>query len=212
MGCDAAKEQNLPTLLCFFETNNDEQKEFCIKLKDSFQHEKSIKYEIRSSVEPFSVKLKIKNFIYDIKTEYNTSIKSYLKEHPEASKGFAELKVKYLQEYGKTPDLPKAALKRAGVSYPQQNTESNQSQKPESETKETGDKYETNRVVDENSSAKEITESIKSGDITVLDAIKICKETAYKAIFNDPDLFHKNSVIAKLYINENRKDLKTESL
>ena len=27
MGCDAAKEQNLPTLLCFFETNNDEQKD-----------------------------------------------------------------------------------------------------------------------------------------------------------------------------------------
>ena len=70
MGCEQAKEQNLPTLLCFFETNNDGQKEFCIKLKDSFQHEKSIKYEIRSSVEPFSVKLKIKNIIYDIKTEY----------------------------------------------------------------------------------------------------------------------------------------------
>ena len=75
MGCAEAKENNLPTLLCFFEPENQEQKMFCIRLKDSFQHEKSIKYEIRSVVnEPFAIKIKIKNNIYDInKTFVNNS-------------------------------------------------------------------------------------------------------------------------------------------
>ena len=45
-------------------------KEFCLKLKDSFRYEKAIRYEIKSSTEPFSVKLKIKNIIYDIATDY----------------------------------------------------------------------------------------------------------------------------------------------
>jgi len=39
----------LPTLLCFFECGNKEQKQYCIKLKDNFRHEKSIRFEIKSS-------------------------------------------------------------------------------------------------------------------------------------------------------------------
>ena len=70
MGCEQAKESNLPTLYCFFEPGKEEQKQFCLKLRDSYQHEKGIRYEIRSSIEPFSIKLKIKNFLYDITTTY----------------------------------------------------------------------------------------------------------------------------------------------
>ena len=54
----------------FFEPGKEEQKQFCLKLKNSYQHEKGIRYEIRSSIEPFSIKLKIKNFLYDITTTY----------------------------------------------------------------------------------------------------------------------------------------------
>jgi len=39
----------LPILLCFFECGNEEQKQYCIKLKDNFQHEKAIKFEIKSN-------------------------------------------------------------------------------------------------------------------------------------------------------------------
>ena len=70
MGCEETRNSNLPVLMCFFQIGNDEQKEFCIKLKDSFHYEKAIRYEIKSSTEPFSVKLKIKNIIYDIARDY----------------------------------------------------------------------------------------------------------------------------------------------
>ena len=53
MGCEETRNSNLPVLMCFFQIGNDEQKEFCIKLKDSFRYEKAIRYEIKSSTEPF---------------------------------------------------------------------------------------------------------------------------------------------------------------
>ena len=70
MGCGETKNSTLPFLMCFFEFNNEKQKEFCIKLKDSCSHQKSIRYEIRESNEPFSIKLKLGNNIYNIKTVY----------------------------------------------------------------------------------------------------------------------------------------------
>ena len=70
MGCEETRNSNLPVLMCFFQIGNDEQKEFCIKLKDSCSHQKSIRYEIRESNEPFSIKLKLGNNIYNIKTVY----------------------------------------------------------------------------------------------------------------------------------------------
>ena len=51
----------------------NEQKEFCLKLKDSFRYEKAIRYEIKSTNEPFSIKLKIKNIIHDITTDFINS-------------------------------------------------------------------------------------------------------------------------------------------
>ena len=73
MGCEEAKESNFPVLMCFFQIGNEEQKEFCLKLRDSIHHEKTIKYEIKSTAEPFSIKLKIKNIIHDISTTYTNN-------------------------------------------------------------------------------------------------------------------------------------------
>ena len=61
MGCDETKNVDYSVLLCFFEVGNEEQKEYCLKLKDNFQHEKSIRFEIKSTPGvPFSIKFKLK--------------------------------------------------------------------------------------------------------------------------------------------------------
>ena len=74
MGCNEVKDANLPVLMCYFEPNNESQKEYCLKLKDNFHHEQSIKYEIKSTADnPFCVKFKIKANIYDIQKEFNDS-------------------------------------------------------------------------------------------------------------------------------------------
>ena len=71
MGCKEIGDKDFPVLICFFEPNNDQQKDYCLKLKDSFKYEKPIKYEIRSNrIDPFSIRLKKKNKIYDIQTNY----------------------------------------------------------------------------------------------------------------------------------------------
>ena len=74
MGCDNAKEKNYPVLLCFFETGNEEQKQYCIHLKDNFKHEKAIRFEIKSSpgVE-FSVKFKLNGKIHEIQSNFDSS-------------------------------------------------------------------------------------------------------------------------------------------
>ena len=71
MGCGEAKDE-VPCLLCFFEFGNENQKNFCLKLKDNFKHEQSIRFEIKSAPEvKFSVQFKYKGKIYDILTTYN---------------------------------------------------------------------------------------------------------------------------------------------
>ena len=73
MGCGESKEK-LPTLLCFFETGNEEQKNYCLKLKDNFKHEKPIRFEIKSSPGVnFSIKFKIKEKLYNIESVFNDS-------------------------------------------------------------------------------------------------------------------------------------------
>ena len=47
MGCCGGKKDKYPTLICFFETKNEEQKAYCIKLKDNFKSEKTIRFEIK---------------------------------------------------------------------------------------------------------------------------------------------------------------------
>ena len=74
MGCNDAKETNYPTLLCFFETGNEEQKDYCIKVKDNFQHERAIRFEIKSSPGVnFAVKFKINGKIHDIQESFDPS-------------------------------------------------------------------------------------------------------------------------------------------
>ena len=71
MGCDADKERKIPILLCDFEKGNDDQKDYCLKLKDNFQHKKTIKYQIKSADE-FSVKFKLNGKIYNIQNIYDS--------------------------------------------------------------------------------------------------------------------------------------------
>jgi hypothetical protein len=72
MGCAQATET--PTLICFYEQGNNEQKDYCIKLKDNFKYEKTIKFEIKSVPQVnFSVKFKVNGRLHVIQTEYNNS-------------------------------------------------------------------------------------------------------------------------------------------
>ncbi len=70
-GCNEVKSQ-ISTIICFFETGKEEQKNYCLKLKDNFHHEKTVRYEIKSSPgKEFSVQLKYKGKIYNIQSIFN---------------------------------------------------------------------------------------------------------------------------------------------
>ena len=93
MGCNEAKDIALPTLICYFEPDNEQQKTYCLNLKDNFHHEQSIRYEIKStSSDPFAVKFKIKDKIYDIQTEFNDSVEEMNKALNEMYKKLDEYK------------------------------------------------------------------------------------------------------------------------
>ncbi len=65
---------NIPTLICSFEQSNEEQKAYCIKLKDNFLHEKSIKFEIKSVPQVnFSIKFKVNGKIHEIQNTFDNS-------------------------------------------------------------------------------------------------------------------------------------------
>ena len=67
MGCTDPKDKNMITLLCFYETGNELQKNYCLKLKENYQGEKPIKYEIKQIPQvPFGIKLKINGKLFDI--------------------------------------------------------------------------------------------------------------------------------------------------
>ena len=71
MGCKEVGDKDVAVLMCFFEPNNDSQKNYCLKLKDNFEHEKTIRYEIRSTADnKFAIQLKIKDKTHDIQTEF----------------------------------------------------------------------------------------------------------------------------------------------
>ena len=74
MGCSENKDSNVPTLLCFFETGNEAQKEYCIKLKDNFKSEKTIRFEIKSTPQvPFSVRFKVNGKTYEVQSVFDNS-------------------------------------------------------------------------------------------------------------------------------------------
>ena len=70
MGCTKTNENNYPFLFGNVEKGNEEQKNFCMKIKDTYKHSKTIKCEIKASEKPFFIKLKIKNTIYDITNKF----------------------------------------------------------------------------------------------------------------------------------------------
>ena len=73
MGCNDSKDTNHPTLLCFYEIGNDQQKEYCLKLKNNFRHKKTIAFSINSTPGvPFSIKFRVKNKSEPYKIQENT--------------------------------------------------------------------------------------------------------------------------------------------
>ena len=74
MGCNETRGKYYPVILFFFEDQNEEQKNYCIKLRDNFYHKQTVRYEIKSYINStFSIKLKIKETIYDIQTTFSNS-------------------------------------------------------------------------------------------------------------------------------------------
>ena len=60
----------IATLICSFENNNDEQKLYCMKLKDNIKFPGNIGYEIKSVTnEPFSIQLAFGGKIYTLQNE-----------------------------------------------------------------------------------------------------------------------------------------------
>lgn len=60
MGCNETKDNNIPVLLCYFEYGNEDQKNYCLRLKDNFHHEKTIRFEIQTIPNMgFSIKFKL---------------------------------------------------------------------------------------------------------------------------------------------------------
>ena len=74
MGCSEARVKDYPILIMNYEADNKEQKNYCLKFKDNYCNIYNKNYEIKSYTDTtFSIKLKIKDIIYDIQTEFNDS-------------------------------------------------------------------------------------------------------------------------------------------
>ena len=72
MGCSHGNET--PILICIIEQGNKEQKDYCIKLKDNFHHEKTIKFEVKSVPQVnFSIKFKVNGKLHEIQKTYDNS-------------------------------------------------------------------------------------------------------------------------------------------
>ena len=65
---------DVPKLLFNFEPGNEQQKEFCIKMKDNFTYKKEVKYEIKAlQGDLFSIGIEIGNHLYDITSAFDDS-------------------------------------------------------------------------------------------------------------------------------------------
>ena len=74
MGCKNEKELNVPSLLCFFETGNQSQADYCLKLRDNFKHERTVNYQIKSGEKtPFAIQFKIQKTVHNIQTDFDYS-------------------------------------------------------------------------------------------------------------------------------------------
>ena len=74
MGCNEVKDPtaNLPSLICTVEPKNENQKNFCFKLKENFNYPNSVKYEIKAyKGSTFNILLQIKGQSHSILTAFN---------------------------------------------------------------------------------------------------------------------------------------------
>ena len=72
--CDSKQSDDIPTLLCFFESGNEDQKAYCLKLKNQFKHRRTIKFEIKSIPGvSFSIKFKCDGKLTVIQSQYDNS-------------------------------------------------------------------------------------------------------------------------------------------
>lgn len=145
----------------------------------------------------------------EVRGQFYTKVKQYLESHPDAKQGIEDIKRQYQEKYGSNPNLPRAAQKRYDSMTQRGNNtlKTNDDDKNIAKTQEKHQKQNGHKALPTNASAKDIAQAVKSGKITITDAIAHSKEKALDAIFEDPDLFNRNLVIAKLHINNHRRDL-----
>jgi hypothetical protein len=63
-----------PILFLNFKIDDKKQKNYCLNIIDNYHYTDSVKYIIKSSIDTkFSIKLKVEDTIYDIRTEFNDS-------------------------------------------------------------------------------------------------------------------------------------------
>ena len=72
--CGSSQSDDIPTLLCFFESGNEDQKAYCLKVKNAFKHRRTIKFEIKSIPGvAFSIKFKYEGKLTVIQSQYDNS-------------------------------------------------------------------------------------------------------------------------------------------
>ena len=86
-------ERDNPTLICFYEHDNEEQKNYCLKLRDNFKDEKTINYEIKS-IPKVHFKIQI---IYQNKEEI-------LQDEPDYSDSAMEITLRKAYDFLKSID------------------------------------------------------------------------------------------------------------
>ena len=69
-------EINIPLILCLFDSNNEEQKAYCLKVITLINHKQAIKFEIKSIPgSPFSIKINYFGKLIVIQNQYDNSEK-----------------------------------------------------------------------------------------------------------------------------------------
>ncbi len=73
MGSAGVKRLKL-ILFINYKIDNEEQKKYCLNIIDNYHYTDFVEYIINSSIDAkFSIKLKIEDTIYDIRTKFNDS-------------------------------------------------------------------------------------------------------------------------------------------
>lgn len=141
----------------------------------------------------------------DVRGQFYAELKQYMEKHPEAKQGIEDIKTKYQEKYVRRFEVPWAAKKRYDNRIQEQKSVNGLSTNGNVQNTQQNQKENNNLTV--NATTKDVAQAVKTGAITMIDAIADYHEKAYDAIFEDPELFNRNLTIAKLHINNHRKDL-----